>query len=194
MRSSSDPWRRAAALLVLTVTVTAGCSSPPASSSTPATPAASSAPECQAPAEQAAAVAELRRAVESGPLYAAASTSGLASCVAATRDDAITIDYRFRDGASLHLTRSQTTEYTDQQIRLASPLTDDAVAVLTRAERAAFDAKGCGIDWAAMETSRPSDDPSATERIYRGDVCNCQARARSDANGRVIGLELRSAC
>jgi hypothetical protein len=104
------------------------------------------------------------------------------------------LEYTFRDGASMRITRSQETEYTDQEVRLASPLNENPVAVLRRAEHASFDAQGCGIDFGTLETTQPGDEPGATESIYRGTVCNCQARARSDASGRVLRLQLRSAC
>jgi hypothetical protein len=139
-------------------------------------------------------VAEIRRAIEDGPLYAVASRSGSASCHATAEDGTITLEYTFRDGASLRVTRSQGTEYTDQEVRLAAPLDEPAVDVLRRAEQAAFDAKGCGIDWSTVETTQPGDEPGATESIYRGTVCNCQARSRADATGRVLRLRLRSAC
>lgn len=195
---SSDPRPRISTLAsqLLVLAVVAACSSPPAptqSSTTPA-PDAPSASDCAAPPQQADAIKEIRQSVEGGPLYAIASTSGLASCRAEVKDDAITIDYRFRDGASLLLTRSQTTEYTDQEVRLSAPRADDAVAVLTKAEQAAFDAKGCGIDWSKAETTQPTDETGTTERVYRGDVCNCQARARTDASGRIVRLQMRSAC
>ena len=136
----------------------------------------------------------LRRSVETGPFYAIGSRSGVASCRVTRDADAIRLEYTFRDGASLRVTRNPKIEYTDQEVRLVSPPSESAVAVLTRAEQAAFDAKGCGIDWRQPETAPAGDDPRATERIYRGDVCNCQARARSDASGRVVRLQLRSAC
>jgi hypothetical protein len=168
----------------------AACSPPPK-----ATPSSGpSAPDCAPPPQHATTVAEIRRSVESGPFYAIASRSGLATCHATAEDGAIKLEYNFRDGASLWITRSQETEYTDQEVRLASPLTESPVTVLTRAEQAAFDAKGCGIDWHKVETTKPNDEPDTTESIYRGDVCNCQARARSDASGRVLRLQLRSAC
>ena len=81
----------------------------------------------------------------------------------------------------------------DQEARFASPLAEDAVALLTRVEQASFGTPGCGIDWRQPETRPASDDPKATESIYRGDTCNCQARVRSDAAGHVTGLVFRSA-
>ncbi len=180
---------RSSKLAVLLV-FAAACSRPPATTQS----SGSSTPDCAPPPQQASAVAEIRRSVESGPLYAVASGAGLASCHATADEGAIKLEYTFRDGASMRITRSQETEYTDQEVRLASPLTESPVAVLTRAEQAAFDAKGCGIDWGKVETAQPGDEPGATESIYRGSVCNCQARARADASGRVLRLQLRSAC
>jgi hypothetical protein len=139
-------------------------------------------------------LAALRRSVETGPFYAIGSRSGVALCRVTRDDDAIRLEYTFRDGASLRITRNPKIEYTDQEVRLVSPLAESAVTVLTRAEQAAFDTKGCGIDWRQAETGPAADDPRATESIYRGEVCNCQARARSDASGRVVRLQLRSAC
>lgn len=192
MRSSDVPYRviPLARLLLVLALFSGACSRP--SSSTQSS--ASSAPDCASPPQHARAVGEIRTSVESGPLYAVASRAGLSSCRVAAEDGAITVDYTFRDGASMRITRSQETEYTDQEVRLASPLTESPVAVLTRAEQAAFDATGCGIDWGTVETTQPADEPGATESIYRGNVCNCQARARTDASGRVLRLQLRSAC
>jgi hypothetical protein len=168
-------------------------------SCSPAPSAGVASPDCtsadaSAPPQAADALTELRRSVEAGPFYALASRSGVASCRVTRDADAITLDYSFRDGASLHVTRNPQTEYTDQEVRLASPLDESPVDVLMRAERATFDAKGCGINWRRLETSQPTDEPGATDSIYRGDVCNCQARARSDAAGRVLRLQFRSAC
>jgi hypothetical protein len=194
MRSSDVDDRvrpRAAGSLAALALFAIACSPPPP---TAQSSSGASAPDCAPPPPQATAVAEIRRSIEGGPLYAVASRSGLAGCHSTAEDGAITLEYTFRDGASMHVTRSQETEYTDQEIRLASPLTESAVAVLTRAEQAAFDAKGCGIDWRKVQTAQPGDEPGATESIYRGNVCNCQARARADATGRVLRLQLRSAC
>ena len=94
----------------------------------------------------------------------------------------------------MRVTRNAQIEYSDQEVRFASPPSESPVAVLTRTEQAAFDGKGCGIDWRSGDTSAASDDPSARETVYRGDTCNCQARVRSDAKGRVVGLLFRSAC
>lgn len=191
MRSSSG-----AAAIVLAIAAglfVAACSPPPS-----ATPSSGrSSPDCASTAaspQDAQAVTTLRQAIEQGPFYALAARAGVATCRATREDGSTKLEYNFRDGASLHVTRNEATEYTDQELRLASPLGEPPVAVLTRMEHAAFDAKGCGIDWRTVETRKPTDEPDATESVYRGDVCNCQARARSDAAGRVLRLQFRSAC
>jgi hypothetical protein len=106
----------------------------------------------------------------------------------------ITLDYSFRDGGWLHVKRDPRIEYNDQEARFELPPGANPIAILTRAEMVAFGDKGCGIDWSESEKAPAADDASAIETIFRGDVCNCQARFRSNAAGRVVGLSLRSAC
>jgi hypothetical protein len=199
MRSSEDipphGMRVVAHLLVTSVLVAACSTIPPASQA----PAPASAAECT-PADAAATqpdaqtVAELRRTIEAGPLYAIASRSGPSACRVGQASDAIRVEYTFRDGTTLRATRNAKIEYSDQEVRFASPPSESPVAVLTRAEQAAFDGKGCGIDWRSGDTRAASDDPNARETIYRGETCNCQARVRSNTAGRVTGLLFRSAC
>jgi hypothetical protein len=181
-------------LLAITSLIATACSPMPA-----ATQRASAPPECSgadavASAPDAKTLTDLRRATEMGPFYAVGSRAGVASCRITRDADSIRLEYTFRDGASLRVTRNPKIEYTDQELRLAFALVENPTAVLTRAEQAAFDAKGCGIDWKQPETAPADDDPRSTESVYRGQVCNCQARARSDASGRVMRLQLRSAC
>jgi hypothetical protein len=140
-------------------------------------------------------IASLKRAVEDGPIFAAsAARTGVASCRVAYDGGVASIDYQLRDGGWLRAKRDAKIEYSDQEARLTTPLAEDAVGVLQRAERASFGADGCGIDWKEPESKPPDDDRSAVEKIYRGETCNCQARVRSDASGKVFGLMLRSSC
>jgi hypothetical protein len=140
------------------------------------------------------AAAELRRSVESGPLYAvAASGGGGATCSVAYDSDVITLEYKFGNGGWLRVKRNSTIEYTDQEARFTSPPVENAIEVLKRVEQAAF-TNGCGIDWQRPETEPVPDDPNSKEEIYRGDLCNCQARIRRDSTDHVTGLTMRSAC
>lgn len=140
-------------------------------------------------------VAELRRATESGPLFRAVSGSAAAtSCTVTTDAESVTLEYRFRDGGSFRATRDPSIEYTELIARFASPPAESPIDIMRRVERAAFSPDGCGIDWKASAEQRPGDDPGATERVYRGDTCNCQAIVRADTATRVVGLTFRSAC
>jgi hypothetical protein len=181
-------------LVIVAGLIAAACSPVPVASQ----PVGTTSPVCTAaantPPKDAGALAALRRSIETGPFYTLAFPAGVASCLVTGDADVIRLEYMFRDGASLRVTRNPSIEYTDQELRLAAPLGERATAVLTRAEQAAFGAKGCGIDWRTPETGPAADDPRSTESVYRGDLCNCQARARSDGSGRVVRLQLRSAC
>ena len=184
-------------LLVAGSVLAVSCSTAPVASRGSAT---STAPECvssdaQTPAADANLLASLRRTVETGPIYALMTRkAGLASCRIGNESGRLELDYRFRDGGSLRVRHDPRIEYNDQEARFATPLAEDAVALLTRVEQASFGATGCSIDWRRAETQPASDDARATESIYRGDTCNCQARVRRDPAGRVTGLVFRSAC
>ena len=141
------------------------------------------------------AVADVRRAVEAGPLFQVVSGgAGATACAATTDAESVTLEYRFRNGGSLRATRDPSIEYTELIARFASPPAQSPVDIMQRVERAAFSPDGCGIDWKGVEEQKPSDDPGATERVYRGDTCNCQSIVRADTTGRVVGLTFRSAC
>ena len=138
--------------------------------------------------------AAFRSAVETGPLFALLSKAGLARCEMRYEAGTVALDYRFNDGASLRAAREAAIEYTEQDVRLAVPLVADPLSVLKPAERAAFAPAGCGIDWGQADTEASTRVPGTQELVFRGTACNCQARVRKDAAGRVMGLLLRSAC
>jgi hypothetical protein len=141
------------------------------------------------------AATKLRSAVERSPFYAvSAARIGVKACHATQGSDELTLEYTFRDGGWLRVISQRRIEYSDQEVRFATPLADDPQKVLTDAERAAFGDKGCGITWRDARTQPAEDDTAAKETIYFGDVCNCQARIRTNAAGRVTGLLFRSAC
>jgi hypothetical protein len=140
------------------------------------------------------AVAAFQHAVETGPLFTVpASRADVASCRIGYQSGMTSLEYQFRDGGWLRAKRDPRIEYSDQEVRFPVP-PENPLAILTRAERATFGENGCGIDWNVNETHAAEDGHGAVEAIYRGDTCNCQARVRSDATGRVVGLTLRSAC
>ncbi len=190
----------AAAALVLL----GGCSSPPAEETPPTTPGVSIA-QSRTPAEctvegtvatgQSASAAALRESAESGPFYSAAvSRSTRTACSITADGDSLTVTYGFADGSMLRVTRDSTIEYSDQEATFAAPPSEDAVALLRRAEMSAFGADGCGIDWQRPSAAKAADAGAVTETTYRGELCNCQARVRSDGAGGTIGLIFRSSC
>jgi hypothetical protein len=141
-----------------------------------------------------ATVGEFRQSIEAGPLYAMAADEGaLAACRISREATRLVLEYSFANGASLRAERDPTIEYAEQDVRFASPREADPAAALARAEQASFGASGCGIDW-RQGTAEPAAAAPSAETVYRGDLCNCQARVRRDAAGRVVGLIFRSAC
>jgi len=145
--------------------------------------------------QDAEAGASLQRTVEAGPFYAAiAGTADLASCRIGNDSGAAMLEYKFSDGGWMRVTRDARIEYSSHEVRFGSAYAGSPLDVLTGAEQAVFDADGCGLDWRQSERSPAADDATATETIYRGSVCNCQARVRTDSAGRTVGLIFRSTC
>ena len=156
---------------------------------------ASGALTCETANVAAAAADEMRKSVEAGPLFAAlASRSPVRSCTARGESGKIVLDYAAADDSRLHVERDATIEYSLHELRFAAPQSLNARELLTRVERDVFGDDGCGIDWSGGETSPAADASGVAETSYRGDVCNCQARVRSDSNGRVTALSMRSTC
>ena len=141
----------------------------------------------------AAGLRALQRKLESSPLYMIpAADEGLAACSIRLQVEEVTVlEYRFRQGGWLKVTADPRIEYLEQNASFILPDGDTAEAILAGAERAAFGAAGCAIDWQQAETRTAG---GARETVYRGDVCNCQAIIRRDGGGKLLGLLLRSAC
>jgi hypothetical protein len=178
MHSSLEAWR---SLLLCAGLALAACTTP-----------RDATPGCEAAASDAAA---WRGSVERGPLYGTASrASRVAQCSLHQEPGVVELQYRFADGSRLRAKRDARIEYSEQELRLAAGAAVDAPSLLGQAERAAFGEAGCGIDWHRPETRSANDEPGATDAVFRGEVCNCQARVRRDAAGRVVGLALRSTC
>lgn len=184
---SSDRRRRVPGWSLCACLVLAACALPGAQ------PDAPRARPCLAVEQDDAVLAELRRHVENGPFYALAAPGG-ADCLASRDAGAVSLDYRYADGSRLRVRRDARIEYSEQELRLAAPPAEDAAAILARAERWAFGPAGCGIDWRQPEVQPSTAAPGATEAVFRGRLCNCRARVRYDADRRVIGLALGSAC
>lgn len=139
-------------------------------------------------AARAAELAALRATTERGPLFAAMAAGRVPACTVGDDGSQWQLDYRFGDDARLSVTRNASIEYTDITAQMPWPANDDPRELLQHAERASFSPAGCGIDW-----HKPAES-SATAQVWRGDVCQCQARVQRDIAGRVVSLGLRSAC
>lgn len=145
-------------------------------------------------AQEAGTISALRSNVESGPLYTIPAAAGVSACSINVGQGVITLEYRFKDGGRLHVKRDSRIEYTEQVARFHLAPERNPITILASAERVAFGASGCGIDWQKADTQTPVDDPGATETIFYGDVCNCRAGIRRDPAGHIVELMLRSAC
>jgi hypothetical protein len=147
-------------------------------------------------AEEIALATALKQTTETSPFYKVLSDKqGFTSCdLRFNPDGEIVLEYHFLDNNWLQVKRNKDIEYTEQNLRLNLQLTVQPETILSRAEQSAFGANGCGIDWLQSETQLAKDDPNVTETVFHGDVCNCQARIRRNAYGRVVGFLLRSAC
>ena len=140
-------------------------------------------------------VQEVLRSVEASPLFATAiAPGGVASCTVAIEAGQAAISYESRNGNRLVVRRSEQIESTAQEAWLRTSPAEPPVAILTRAERAAFGAQGCGIAWDRPEAGRAPVTAQGAVSIYRGDVCNCQASVERDPSGRVVAMALKSAC
>jgi len=147
------------------------------------------------PEENAERVALLRRTVESSPLYRTASrVAPPAECRVRTEGTRTELDYRFRDGSRLHVTRDDLIEFSEQTLEGAAPLRDDPVGLLKRAEQASFGEKGCGIRWQSPGRPTSAANAARPEDVFYGEICNCQARIRRDRANHAVALTLRSAC
>lgn len=138
----------------------------------------------------------LKESIETSPFYRIpAASKGLPSCdLRFYPDGEMELEYHFLDDNWLQVKRNARIEYTEQNVRLNLQLAEQPETILARAEQSTFGPNGCGIDWQQSETQLAKDDRNVTETIFRGDVCNCQARIRRNAYGRVVGFMLRSAC
>jgi len=202
MRSSEPAAavRLALAALVAALLNLAACTGAPPAADQPARPdqtAASASVPCE-PAPSTLApdpkvLTELRTATEKSPLFLAAGARGPAmACAITGQGSAWTLAYRFKDGATFIATVDSQIEYSNQQATFTTP-PEQPMTILQRAEREAFGSDGCGIDW-NKSTSETSADGLTISAIFRGPVCSCQARVTRAADGRVIGLLLRSSC
>jgi hypothetical protein len=171
--------------LVLTIAIPA-CAGEPVTgaSSCPRTISAS------APALQQQ-YAEFRQSIESAPF--ARGLGPPLACSVRGEGDSVWLEYTYAKGARLEAHRDSAIELTELRLTRAGLSRKAARALLQRAERWAFGAKGCGIPWNKPPAREPGATPESHDLAYRGADCSCQARL--EYNGTALtGLVFRSAC
>lgn len=152
-------------------------------------------PATDASAKPAPAARLFFRHVEASPLFAAAiGAASQARCEPSGSDRSFVAAYTARNGNTLRVARDERIEYSDQEARFVVPPPEPPLPLLQRAEHAAFGAAGCGIDWTRPEIGAGNGPVGGATTVYRGDVCNCQARIQRNASGVVVVLGLRSTC
>ena len=137
------------------------------------------------------AYAEFKHSVEAGPL--ARRLGRITSCVARVEGGAIHLRYESSTGANLEARRDPAVELTEQRlgnVRMSQPA---AMTLLRSTERWAFGDKGCSVTWNKQPTREAGATPSSYDLVYRGSICNCQARLVHEHNV-VTGLVFSSAC
>jgi hypothetical protein len=134
---------------------------------------------------------EFRQMLESGP--AARLLGPAISCRAREEEGALRLEYEFAGGAKLEAHRDSAIELTAQRLTGAGLSPEGGLALLQRMEQQAFGQAGCDIAWQDPPAQEPGLAPGSSVLVYRGAVCNCQARLEL-AGGRAAALEFRSAC
>jgi len=113
------------------------------------------------------------------------------SCRVEANDGNISVTFEFRDHAKLFGEANQKLETSQQRMEVRGVAEKTALALLKTAEKRAYRAAGCGIDWKKSETEKA--DSGAHEVIFRGAACNCQGRIVYQEKA-VVALVLKSAC
>ena len=114
-------------------------------------------------------------------------------CSVEVQDSRTDLTYTFRHGAQLIARIDPKAEFSEQRMELVQMSTDQAIALLKRAELSSYPPGGCGISWTSPEEESTGDTSGTHETVYRGDTCNCQARLTYKGQYIVV-LVLRSAC
>ncbi len=195
MHSSEIALRASQALVIALVLGVLGCAASP--SVAPAVMVAAAAAPCAASGgdteEASPGVQELLRSAQASPFFTVAiAPAGIASCTLALEDGQTTISYESGNGNRLVIRRDERIETTSQEARFRTPPLEAPLAILRRAERAAFGTPGCGVAWERPASASGASNAGVTS--YRGDVCNCQAQVERNPAGQVVALALKSAC
>jgi hypothetical protein len=136
---------------------------------------------------------EFRQSLEDGPFYGVlfGRLGSPRKCVVQHEGEAINLSYTFAQGGLLAAQRNPSIEFTEQRLALKGLKQQESIDLLRAAESAAFSKDGCGIAWDEPVTEPKG--PGSHDIVFRGDVCNCQARVTYKNNVQVA-LLFRSAC
>jgi hypothetical protein len=107
--------------------------------------------------------------------------------------DSVWLEYAYAKGGRLEAHRDSAIELTELRLTKAGLSRTAALALLQRAERWAFGAKGCGIPWNKPPAREPGATPGSHDLAYHGADCNCQARLEYNGTA-MTGLVFRSSC
>lgn len=138
---------------------------------------------------------DFKKSVEEGPFYRAIlrRRGHPKTCSARTENEAILLSYRFAHNGRLDAKRDPAIEFTEQRMTLSKLTKQEGIALLRAVERTSSGNSGCGILWNEPSTEQPGAGGGTQDIIYRGDVCNCQARLTYQ-DKILVAFLFRSAC
>ncbi|MFM2057065.1 MAG: hypothetical protein RLY71_1450 [Pseudomonadota bacterium] len=165
-----------------------------------ADPAATWPARCEAagalPDDIIGAAAAMHRQILAGRLMrlvTAAATPPMRCRVGLTEGSVLRIDYLASDRPVMTISHDPRIEYTEQTAQVRLDKGTSVLDALGEMEHLMLGTEGCRIDWQHPE-HKPATVRGQAALIYRGDVCNCQARVTHDAQGTIVQLGFRSAC
>ncbi len=140
-------------------------------------------------------VPAFRGRIEASPFFRAAveREGAVARCELTVERGALAVSYRFPGGGEVRGRFDPSIELSEISLTVSALSEGRALALLRDEERDAYGEKGCGIRWDEPTREASILGSKEPDRVYRGDVCNCQARMATTAAG-LVKLLLRSAC
>jgi hypothetical protein len=141
------------------------------------------------------AVQDLSRRVETGPFYKelVRRTRKAGSCQVALDDQNIVLSYAFDGTARIEAKITPGIEFSEERLEMRDMTENLAIQLLKETETHFFGRMRCGMNWKQPAQEISGQQPGLREVVYRGDVCNCQARMTYDGQF-VVSLVFRSAC
>jgi hypothetical protein len=140
-------------------------------------------------------VRDLLQRVEAGPFYKELlrRKGKPESCEVVLDGDKITLSYAFRGKARLDAEVNPDIEFSRQGMQVRGISERKGLALLKETEKNFVGRNGCGVNWNRPAEELSGEQAGSRELVYRGDVCNCQARVIYEG-GSVAALIFSSAC